>query len=76
MSVSVEGHVGVAGVVQHGEVMLLGELNDLLEVANVGDRAGGVVGVVEPDHLGAPSYVFGNRFEVGQPSASSLSGIQ
>ena len=50
--VAVEGDLAVGAVVADGDVMLAGEGDRLLEEVEVGDGAGRVVGVVQPEQLG------------------------
>ena len=51
---------------QHRNLVLEAELRCSLEEVDVGQRPGGIVRVVDPEHAGLLSHVGGYRVEVGQ----------
>ena len=53
---------------EDGDVVPPGEGDDLFEEGEIGDGAGGVIGVVEPEDLGLFGDIGGDSVEVGLPA--------
>ena len=64
--VAVVGEFGVGVVVDHGDVVLLGERHHPLEEVVLDHRAGGVVGIADEQDLGPPGVFLADRVQVGQ----------
>jgi hypothetical protein len=72
--VAVEGHLAVGAVVADSHVVAAGERHHPLEEVELGDGAGGVVGVVEPEQLRPTRHVRRHGVQVGQEAVLLAQG--